>query len=70
MKLCVTIPMFFKDTSFPNAIDKISKLGYNAAEIWNWEGLNLDEVKNACDEHGVRLISMCTREFRMTDPKF
>ena len=62
--------MFFKDTSFPNAIERISKLCYNTAEIWGWENLNLYEAKNACDEYGVRLISMCTSEFRMTDPKF
>lgn len=70
MKLCVTIPMFFKNTTFPNAIERISKLGYDTAEIWNWEELDLDEAKSACDKYGVRLISMCTNEFRMTDPKF
>lgn len=65
-----THSLFFKDMDFVSAIHKVSELGFNAAETYDWKGLDLEAVRNACEESGVELISMCTSEFNMTDPRF
>ena len=70
MRLCVPVPCFFRNTEFPDAIRRIGELGYDAAETYNWKSLDLDAVRAACEESGVELVSMCTTEFRMTDPQF
>ena len=70
MRLCVPVPCFFRNTEFPDAIRKIGELGFTAAETYNWKSLDLDAVRAACEESGVELVSMCTTEFRMTDPQY
>jgi len=68
MRLCVPVPCFFKTVDFVTAIHRIKALGFDAAETYNWKNLDLDAVRAACEETGVELLSMCTTEFRMTDP--
>lgn len=68
MRLCVPVPCFFGNLPFPEAIVKIGELGFDAAETYNWKNLDLDAVRAACEQSGVELLSMCTTEFRMTDP--
>ena len=70
MRLCVPVPCFFGDMELSTAIRKVRALGFDAAETYEWRGQDLDAVKNACAETGVELLSMCTTEFRMTDPAF
>ncbi len=70
MRLCVPIPCFFKNTDFCDAIRQIGKLGFDAAETYNWQGLDPKAVRSACEDSGVELLSMCTTEFRMTDPHY
>ena len=68
MRICIPIPCFFGDMDFTSAIYKIKEFGFDAAETYNWKNLNLDEVRNTCQESGVELLSMCTTEFNMTNP--
>ena len=70
MRLCVAIPCFFKDVDFCDAIKKVAELGYDAVETYKWKELDLDEVKRTLDETGVELLSICTTEFRLTDPEY
>ena len=70
MRLCVHVPCFFKNIPFEDAIRRIKELGFDAAETYNWKSMDLDAVKKALDETGVELISMCTTEFRLTDPAY
>ena len=70
MRLCVAIPCFFKGVNFCDAIRKVAELGYDAAETYKWKDLDLDAVKKTLDETGVELLSMCTTEFRLTDPEY
>ena len=70
MRLCVPIPCFFKNVDFCDAIRRVKELGFDAAETYNWKNLDLDAVRRACEETGVELLSMCTTEFRLTDPAF
>ena len=68
MRLCVPIPCFFKKIPFDAAIRRVAALGYDAAETYSWKSIDVDATKRACAETGVELLSMCTTEFRMTDP--
>lgn len=70
MRLCVPVPCFFKNIPFQDAIYRIKALGFDAAETYNWKDLDFDAVKKALDDTGVELLSMCTTEFRLTDPKY
>jgi hydroxypyruvate isomerase len=70
MRLCVAIPCFFKNISFSDAIREVAKLGYDAVETYDWRALDLDEVKSTLDECGVELLSICTTEFRLTNPDY
>lgn len=69
MRICIPIPCFFKQ-DFVEAIYKVKSLGFDAIETYDWKSLDLDAVKNACEDAGVEFISMCTTEFRMTDERF
>lgn len=70
MRLCVCIPCFYKGVPVENAIRSVAALGYDAAELWGWKDMDLSAVSRALAETGVELLSMCTTEFRMTDPAF
>lgn len=70
MRICIPVPCFFGKTDFCQAIRKIAELGFDAAETYNWSTLDLDAVRATCEETGVELLSMCTTEFRLTDPTF
>ena len=70
MRLCVCIPCFFKNIPVEEAIFQAAKLGYDAVELWGWKGIDIPAVQAALAETGVELLSMCTTEFRMTDPAY
>ena len=68
MRLCVVIPCFFHKTDFCEAIRQCAALGYDAVETYSWAGLDPVAVRETLAETGVELLSMCTTEFRLTDP--
>ena len=70
MRFCVPIPCFFGNMPFQDAIRRVKELGFDAVETYDWKTLDMDAVRAACEETGVELLSMCTTEFRMTDPTF
>ncbi len=70
MRLCVPIPCFFGGMDASEAIRLVGSLGFDAVETYDWRGLDLSAVRRACEDSGVELLSMCTTEFRMTDPAY
>ena len=70
MRLCVPIPCFFKNIDFCDAIRTVAELGFDAVETYRWRELDLDKVKAVLDETGVEMLSICTTEFRLTDPAY
>lgn len=70
MRLCVPLPCFFKKVSADEAIRQVADLGFDAVEAYNWKNFDLCAIKNALDQTGVEFISLCTTEFRMTDPEY
>lgn len=69
MRYCVPIPCFFGKMDFCEAIRTVGELGFDAAETYGWQSLDLDKVRHVCAETGVELLSMCTTEFNMTAPE-
>ncbi len=69
MRICVPVPCFFRNVEFTDAIRQIGQLGFDTAETYNWKSLDLEAVKAACEESGVKLISMCTTDFGLTVPE-
>ena len=53
MRFCVPIPCFFSKIPFRDAVARISALGVDAAETYQWKNLNPEEVRAACAEYGV-----------------
>ena len=68
MRYCVPIPCFFGKMDFCEAIKTVKSLGFDAAETYSWQNLDLDKVRGTCQDTGVELLSMCTTEFNMTEP--
>ena len=68
MRLCVSVPCFFGNMNFTDAIRSVKACGYDAVETWGWEGLDLQETRRVLDDCGVEMLDMCTSEFDMTDP--
>ncbi len=69
MKLCVAIPCFFKGMDFCEALKRSAELGFDAAETYDWKGLDFERVKSTCQSLGIELMSMCTSDFRATVPE-
>lgn len=70
MKLCVPLPCFFGGMRFEDVVAKVAALGYRYVEIYDWRRLDLASAAKALEENGVTMLSMCTTEFRLTDPAF
>ncbi|MBQ7319066.1 MAG: TIM barrel protein [Clostridia bacterium] len=68
MRFCVALPCFFGAMEMREALARVRALGYDAAETYQWKGLDLDAVRGAIEESGVELLSMCTTDFRLTVP--
>ena len=68
MRICIPVPCFFRNVEFPRAVKAIGEMGFDALETYNWKILDLDAARAACEGSGVEFISMCTTEFRLTDP--
>ncbi len=69
MRYCIPIPCFYASLTFSEAMRRIASHGFDAAETYDWKMLDPGEVKNACRETGVSLISMCTTCFDLTSPE-
>lgn len=69
MRLCVPIPIFFRNVAFHDAVYRVKEMGFDAVETYDWRSLDLDAVRAACEDTGVEFASMCTTEFRLTSPE-
>ncbi len=70
MRFCIPLPCFFGKVPFAQAVKTVASLGFDAVETYNWKNLNPDEVRAVCADTGVEFLSMCTTEFRMTNPEY
>src|ERR671931_2246654 len=56
-KLSACIEMIFRDLPFTERIAATKRAGLDAVEFWGWRNKDLDAVRAACDEHGVRVAT-------------
>lgn len=70
MKFCVPFPCFFKNVDMCYAIKAIADMGFDAVETYKWKDLDQDAVRKTLEQTGIEFVSMCTTEFRMTDPQY
>ena len=70
MRFDIPVPCFFGNMDFCAAIEKIAALGFDAAETYNWQCLDIPAVRAACEQNGVELLSVCTSEFTLTDAAY
>ena len=70
MRLDIPLPCFFRGVPFAEAVRTVKACGYEAIETYNWKDLDPAEVRDTLEETGIEFLSMCTTEFRMTDPQF
>ena len=68
MRLSVSLPCFYRELDFCEAIRRVHDLGFDAVETWDWKPLDLDRVRATCEELGVAFAGFCTSDFRLTDP--
>ena len=45
MRFCIPIPCFFGKLDFCDALRKVASLGFDAAETYRWQNLELDKVR-------------------------
>jgi len=50
------------------AIGLVRGAGFDACEVWGWWDMDVDRVRHAMDEHGVRFAALCTRFVPLNDP--
>ena len=67
---CVVVPCFYRGVPLPEVLHRVAALGFDAVELYGWRDLDFKAVRQAVSETGVEILSMCTTEFRMTDPAF
>lgn len=70
MRLDVPLPCFFRNVPFEEAVRTVKACGYDAIETYNWKDLDPVQVKETLEEYDIEFLSMCTTEFRMTDPQY
>ena len=67
MNFCVCAPCFFPKLSPAEAIRKIARAGYGAAEFWRVSENEIPEARRIADGEGVRVVSLCADDFRMNE---
>lgn len=55
--LSVCIEMIFRDLPFTERIAATRAAGLDTVEFWGWRNKDLEAVRAACEEHGVRVAT-------------
>ncbi len=68
MKFSCCIEMIYTEYSFVERIYKAKEAGFDYVEFWCWKDKNLDEIKKALDETGMKVgVFQGNLEGRMVD---
>lgn len=59
LKLSVCTETVYCHEDFNNRIEKISKIGINTIEFWQWSNKDLKEVHNKLQQNNVNLLGFC-----------
>jgi hydroxypyruvate isomerase len=58
VKLSVCIEMFWPELPFEERVRRSAALGYEAYEFWGWKNKNLQAMRAAQEETGIRLAAL------------
>src|SRR5262245_57774453 len=56
-KLSVCIEMIYRELPFTDRIAATRATGLDAIEFWGWRNKDLDAIRSACGQHGVRVAT-------------
>ena len=56
-KLSACIEMIFRELPFVERIAATNAAGLDAVEFWGWRNKDLEAIRAACGEHGVRVAT-------------
>lgn len=70
MKFDIPVPCFFGKDDFCDALQKIKNCGFDTVETYNWSELDAEKVSETLKKLDMKLISICTSDFRLTDIAF
>ena len=68
MEYSVCLPAVFGGISIPDAIRRVSALGFGAYEFWSWWDQDVDAILEAQEATGLRPRGLCTRFVSLTAP--
>lgn len=54
-EFAINIEMWFRGMPYEQRIHKVHELGYKWVEFWPWRGKDLEAIKKACNDTGVRI---------------
>lgn len=64
----VCLNAVFAGRPIQEAIAFVREAGYDACEIWGWQDMDIDAVREALDRHQVRMTAMCTSASALNQP--
>ena len=56
--LSICLEMFYEDEPFPDRIDRVAALGFDAVEFWTWKDKDLEAVEGRLEEHDLALSNL------------
>jgi hydroxypyruvate isomerase len=68
MNFSVCIDAVFRGIETESALEQVKACGFTFFEFWGWKHRDLDAVKKKADALGLSCGSICTSNFRLTDP--
>ena len=68
MKLSVCLPIVFKGVTLSEALCRVGALGYRYAECWQVRDQEVESLRRAMDDSGVRLVSIVADDFSLNAP--
>ncbi len=70
MDLAACIEMLYTELTFEERFEAAKKDGFQAVEFWDWRDKDLFNIKNICDNIGIKVSNFSgNRETSMIDPE-
>ncbi|MFC5701674.1 hydroxypyruvate isomerase family protein [Cohnella faecalis] len=68
MKLSVCVDAVYRGKDFTESVKDVKSAGYDTIEFWTWWDKDLDMVRRAVEEAGVKVATFCTKFVSLVDP--
>ena len=68
MTISVCIDAVLPGDDHAQKIQQLKKIGISAFEFWSWWDKDIDAIKKAMDQTGLKLAALCTHFISLTNP--